>query len=93
MSAPTLPAPRRTSPSPLPPGDGLGIADLLDLLGLESDAGLPADAPALDDPAPDAPALPGPAVRVPVDPVAVVRGWVRRAADWGAGPQRSWCAW
>ncbi|MGY1795746.1 hypothetical protein ACI796_17410 [Geodermatophilus sp. SYSU D00525] len=106
MSAPTLPAPRRTSSSPVPPGDGLGIADLLDLLGLGSDAGLPADAPhasaldapALDAPAPDAPALDAPALdaradRVPVDPVAVVRGWVRRAAAWGAGPQRSWCAW
>ncbi|MGY1732166.1 hypothetical protein ACI798_11675 [Geodermatophilus sp. SYSU D01045] len=96
MSAPTLPAPRRTSSSPVPPGDGLGIADLLDLLGLGSDAGLPADAPhasALDAPALDAPALDARADRVPVDPVAVVRGWVRRAAAWGAGPQRSWCAW
>ncbi|MGY1830473.1 hypothetical protein ACI8AA_08595 [Geodermatophilus sp. SYSU D01180] len=83
MSAPTLPAPRRTSSSPVPPGDGLGIADLLDLLGLESDTLTPLDPP-----------LPGdPADRAPVDPVAVVRGWVRRAADWGAGPQRSWCAW
>ncbi|MGY1726180.1 hypothetical protein ACI79J_04355 [Geodermatophilus sp. SYSU D01062] len=83
MSAPTLPAPRRTSSSPVPPGDGLGIADLLDLLGLESDTLTTLD-----------PSLPGDAAdRVPVDPVAVVRGWVRRAADWGAGPQRSWCAW
>ncbi|MGY1736318.1 hypothetical protein [Geodermatophilus sp. SYSU D00684] len=83
MSAPTLPAPRRTSSSPVPPGDGLGIADLLGLLGLESDTLTTLDPP-----------LPGdPADHVPVDPVAVVRGWVRRAADWGAGPQRSWCAW
>ena len=88
MSAPTLPAPRRPSPStparaaaPAAAGDGLGIADLVDLLGLELDA----DELLTEHP--------GAAGREPVDPVAVVRGWVRRAADWGAGPQRSWCAW
>jgi hypothetical protein len=88
VSAPTLPAPRRPFPStparaaaPAAAGDGLGIADLVDLLGLELDA---------DELLTDAP---GTAGREPVDPVAVVRGWVRRAADWGAGPQRSWCAW
>ena len=88
MSAPTLPAPRRPFPStparaaaPEGAGDGLGIADLVSLLGLELDA----DQLLTDDPVT--------ADREPVDPVAVVRGWVRRAADWGAGPQRSWCAW
>ena len=88
VSAPTLPAPRRPIPStparaaaPEAVGNGLGIADLIDLLGLELDADplLPDDAGAAD--------------RERVDPVAAVRGWVRRAADWGAGPQRSWCAW
>jgi hypothetical protein len=24
---------------------------------------------------------------------AQVQEWVRRAANWGAGPQRTWCAW
>ena len=88
MSAPTLPAPRRPFPStptraaaPEGAGDGLGIADLVSLLGLELDA----DQLLTDDPVA--------ADREPVDPVAVVRGWVRRAADWGSGPQRSWCAW
>ncbi|SFP02121.1 hypothetical protein SAMN05660464_1986 [Geodermatophilus dictyosporus] len=58
-----------------PAEDGLGLADLLDLLGLD---------PAGDPPAPD---------RRPADPLGRVRTWVHRAADWGAGPQRSWCAW
>ncbi len=77
MSAPAPPAP--SLPIPLATDDGLGIADLLDLLGLEPAAGLPDEHPA--------------GVRGPVDAVAVVRSWVRRAAAWGSGPQRSWCAW
>ncbi len=77
MSAPAPPAPS-LSPK-VAPGDGLSIADLVDLLGLEPAAGLPDDRPA--------------GVRGPVDAVAVVRSWVRRAAAWGSGPQRSWCAW
>jgi hypothetical protein len=97
VSAPTLPAPRRPFPStparvpsPEVPGDGLGIADLLDLLGLELDA----DQLLLDPEATDAESAgTDRADREPVDPVALLRGWVRRAADWGAGPQRSWCAW
>ena len=76
MSAPAPPAP--SLHTPLPTADGLGIVELLDLLGLESSA----------DARDDEPAAPRPA-----DAVAVVRGWVRRAADWGSGPQRSWCAW
>jgi hypothetical protein len=91
VSAPTLPAPRRPFPSTPAPaatpeatGDGLGIADLVDLLGLDLDQ-LLLDTAEDDDAAR--------AAREPVDPVAVVRGWVRRAADWGSGPQRSWCAW
>ncbi|WP_369256109.1 hypothetical protein [Geodermatophilus amargosae] len=93
MSAPTLPAPRRPFPStparagaPEAAGDGLGIADLVDLLGLDLDRLL------LDTAEEDAAAAAA-AAREPVDPVAVVRGWVRRAAAWGSGPQRSWCAW
>ncbi|MEX5718751.1 hypothetical protein [Geodermatophilus maliterrae] len=42
------------------------------------------------DPSDDAPA---PSGRRPADLLARVRGWLHRAADWGAGPQRSWCAW
>ncbi|MGY1698982.1 hypothetical protein [Geodermatophilus sp. SYSU D00766] len=86
MSAPAPPA-----PSPLAPAargeDGLGIADLVTLLGLEA-----ADDPA--DDAPDSSPLGAPdTARSPREAVAVVRAWVRRAADWGSGPQRSWCAW
>ncbi|SFO17285.1 hypothetical protein SAMN05660359_01757 [Geodermatophilus obscurus] len=77
MSAPAPPAP--SLHTPLATDDGLGIADLLDLLGLEPSADVRDDEPA--------------AVLRPADAVAVVRGWVRRAADWGSGPQRSWCAW
>ncbi|SNR82704.1 hypothetical protein SAMN04488107_0085 [Geodermatophilus saharensis] len=82
MSAPAPPAP--TPLAPAAPGtgrgdDGLGIADLVTLLGLETAA----------DPADDAPD----GARSPREAVAVVRAWVRRAADWGSGPQRSWCAW
>ncbi len=65
------------APSPLAP-DGLGIADLVDLLGIDHTH------PHDDDVVP---------ARRPVDAVAVVRGWIRRAADWGSGPERSWCAW
>ncbi len=75
MSATAPPAPSTLAPS----DDGLGIADLLDLLGLEPSADVRDDEPA--------------AVLRPAHAVAVVRGWVRRAADWGSGPQRSWCAW
>ena len=82
MSAPAPPAPRRPLLSPAAADDGLSIADLVDLLGLESPADLSSEP--IDEPA---------AGREPVDVLAVVRGWVRRAADWGAGPQRSWCAW
>jgi hypothetical protein len=98
VSATAPPAPSRLAPS----DDGLGIADLLDLLGLEYPADLTADDAAddaddaADDAAEDATAD-GPAAvagpRRPADAVAVVRGWVRRAADWGSGPERSWCAW
>jgi hypothetical protein len=91
VSAPTLPAHRRPFPStparaaaPEGAGNGLGIADLVDLLGLDLDQLLLETAE--DDDAVGT-------GREPVDPVAVVRGWVRRAADWGSGPQRSWCAW
>ncbi|WP_139173431.1 hypothetical protein [Geodermatophilus telluris] len=41
------------------------------------------------DPAGDAPA----SDHRPADPLGRVRTWVHRAAGWGAGPQRSWCAW
>ena len=77
MSAPAPPTPSR-----LTTDDGLGIADLVALLGIDP------------DPSPAADHGPGvaPAPRHR-DAVAVVRGWVRRAADWGSGPQRSWCAW
>ena len=98
MSATAPPAPSSLAPS----DDGLGITDLLDLLGLEYPADLTAgdltadDATAEDATAEDATAD-GPAAvagpRRPADAVAVVRGWVRRAADWGSGPERSWCAW
>jgi hypothetical protein len=57
----------------------LGIADLLDLLGLEPSTDVPDEERA--------------AVTRPADPVAVVRSWVRRAVNWGSGPERSWCAW
>ena len=77
MSAPAPPAP--SLPTPVATDDGLGLADLLDLLGLEPSADV------RDDELP--------AAHRPADAVAVVRGWVRRAADWGSGPQRSWCAW
>ncbi|MGY1609619.1 MULTISPECIES: hypothetical protein [unclassified Geodermatophilus] len=80
MSAPAPPAP--SLPAPVAAGDGLGIADLVALLGLE-----PATDPCDDLPGRLAPA------RRPVDVVATVRAWVRRAAAWGSGPQRSWCAW
>ncbi len=79
MSAPAPPAP--SEHHPVATDDGLGIADLLDLLGLETTADVHADV--RDD---------RPGLR-PADAVAAVRGWVRRAADWGSGPQRSWCAW
>ncbi|MBM7806173.1 hypothetical protein JOD57_002010 [Geodermatophilus bullaregiensis] len=42
------------------------------------------------DPSGEAPATSG---RRPAGLVARARGWLHRAADWGAGPQRSWCAW
>jgi hypothetical protein len=77
VSAPAPPAPRRPLLSPAAADDGLSIADLVGLLGLE----------------PTADRTDEPAGRAPVDVLAVVRSWVRRAADWGAGPQRSWCAW
>ena len=77
MSAPAPPAP---SPhTPVVTEDGLGIADLLDLLGLEPSADVRDEERA--------------AGTRPAAPAAVVRGWVRRAADWGSGPERSWCAW
>ena len=75
MSTSALPAARRPSLVPTATEDGLGLAALLDLLGL--------------DPSGDAP-VPG---RRPANLLARVRSWVHRAADWGAGPQRSWCAW
>jgi hypothetical protein len=81
VSAPAPPAPSLTTP--LATDGGLGIVELLDLLGLEPSA----------DARDDEPAAPRPAAPRPADAVAVVRGWVRRAADWGSGPQRSWCAW
>ena len=77
MSAPAPPAPSR-----LTTDDGLGIADLVALLGIDPDP-----SPAAHSGPDTAPA------RRHRDAVAVVRGWVRRAADWGSGPQRSWCAW
>ena len=90
---PTVSATAPPAPSGLDPSDdGLGIADLLDLLGLEYPADLTAeDATAEDATAAGTAAVAGP--RRPADAVAVVRGWVRRAADWGSGPERSWCAW
>ncbi len=85
MSAPAPPAPSR-----LTTDDGLGIADLVALLGIDTDP-----APGTDQP--DGSSVGGAPTRRPLDAVAVavavVRGWVRRAADWGSGPQRSWCAW
>ena len=92
MSATAPPAPSTLAPS----DDGLGIADLLDLLGLEYPADLTAGDLTADVTAEDT--TDGASVAVagplrPADVVAVVRSWVRRAADWGSGPQRSWCAW
>ncbi len=81
MSAPAPPAPSR-----LTADDGLGIADLVALLGIDPDP-----APTTDSP--DGGSLHGVPARRPLDAAAVVRGWVRRAADWGSGPERSWCAW
>lgn len=78
MSAPAPPAP--SEQFPVATDDGLGIAELLELLGLEPAA----DAGPLEE---------GPVLLRPADAVVAVRGWVRRAADWGSGPQRSWCAW
>jgi hypothetical protein len=46
----------------------------------------------LFDTAPAALAPPADA-RSPIDLAARVRGWVRRAAAWGAGPQGAWRAW
>jgi hypothetical protein len=66
---------RRASLVPTAAEDGLGLAALLDLLGI--------------DPSGDPP-VPG---RRPVDLLARTRARLHRAADWGAGPQRSWCAW
>ncbi len=42
------------------------------------------------DPSGDPPAPPA---RRSADLLARVRGRLHRAAEWGAGPQRSWCAW
>jgi hypothetical protein len=42
-------------------------------------------APAATEPLPDA--------RDRLDLLALVRGWVQRAASWGAGPQGAWRAW
>ena len=56
--------------------DGLGLAGLLDLLGID---------PSGDPPVPPA--------RRSADLLARVRFRLHRAAEWGAGPQRSWCAW
>ncbi len=81
MSTPAPPAPSR-----LTADDGLGIADLVALLGIDTDA-----APGTDQP--DGSSVDGAPARRPLQAVAVVRGWVRRAADWGSGPERSWCAW
>ena len=77
MSAPAPPAPSR-----LTVDDGLGIADLVALLGIDADP-----TPTTDRPDGATPA------RRPLEATAVVRAWVRRAADWGSGPERSWCAW
>ncbi|MGX5657429.1 hypothetical protein ACWKWC_21845 [Geodermatophilus nigrescens] len=93
MSAPAPPAPRRSLLSPAAADDGLSIADLVGLLGLETPADLSDET--AGEPADETGDVPAdePAGRAPVDAVALVRSWVRRAAAWGAGPQRSWCAW
>lgn len=77
MSAPAPPA--QSPHTPVVSEDGLGIADLLDLLGLEPSTDVPDEERA--------------AATRPAGPVAVVRSWVRRAVNWGSGPERSWCAW
>ncbi|MGR7024165.1 hypothetical protein [Geodermatophilus sp. URMC 62] len=70
--------------------DGLGLAGLLDLLGIDpADTELPDGAELPADTAPSA----GAAALRPADLLARTRAALHRAADWGAGPQRSWCAW
>ncbi|WP_448641317.1 hypothetical protein [Geodermatophilus sp. URMC 63] len=76
--------------------DGLGLAGLLDLLGIDpADTELPDGAELSDGaelPAGVAPSGGAAALR-PADLLARTRAALHRAADWGAGPQRSWCAW
>jgi hypothetical protein len=83
VSAPAPPITRPTEHGHAPE-EGLGLAELLDLLGVPADA------------AADVPTVPAElaelAARVGALP-EVLRGWSRRAAGWGAGPEGSFRAW
>jgi hypothetical protein len=83
----SAPAPLITRPTEhgLAVEEGLGLVELLDLLGL------PADTAAADTPAVPA-ELSELAARVVALP-EVLRGWSRRAAGWGAGPEGAFRAW
>ena len=81
MNAPTALVDRApTLPAAHPTHDDLGLAALLDLFTPEESASV---APAARG------ALRSDAARLR----AWVQTWVRRAADWGAGPGGAWRAW
>jgi hypothetical protein len=65
-------------------GEWVSLAALLDLVGMPTDPPARSGRPA---PAHRAPGRRGPGLR------ERLRGWVRRAAYWGACPQGAWRAW
>jgi hypothetical protein len=85
VSAPSVPVHRPSiDGEQIPANEGLSLTALLDLIGAERAAAVTAPAPAPAHP-PIAEQRPG--LR------ECIQDWVRRAADWGAGPQGSWRAW
>ncbi|MGY1638919.1 hypothetical protein ACI78V_19915 [Geodermatophilus sp. SYSU D00742] len=79
MSAPAVLVPHPPDTAEQPPAhDELGL--LMDMFVPEPPAGT----------RPEVPRVPG-ARRAALR--AQVQDWVRRAADWGAGPQGAWRAW
>ena len=79
MNAPAVLVPRPPTEVEQPPADD-GLTLLLDMFVSE-----PTEA--VRPPVPHVPGTRRAALR------AQVQDWVRRAANWGAGPQRAWCAW